>query len=212
MARPREFEHDPVAEALLDAFWQRGFTRTSIADLSAASGLLPGSLYAAYGSKDAMFALAAARYLAKLRAALAGGRDGLAGIRHVLDAVVRLTDADAARRGCLLINAIPDAAALKAPTRAAIERGLGEMRALLHHHLRQAGARPGADLDRLVALLFAASVSIRVLGRAGHDRRLLQDIADGAVAAATAATTAPSRVAAGASPASGVKRRRSRPR
>jgi len=31
--------------------------------------------------------------------------------------------------------------------------------------------------------VFAAMVAIRVLGRAGQDRRLLQDIADGAVAA-----------------------------
>lgn len=210
MARPREFEHDPVAEALLDTFWQRGFTRTSIAELGAASGLLPGSLYAAYGSKDAMFALAAARYLAKLRAALAGGGEGLAAIRHILDTVVRLTVADPARRGCLLINAIPEAASLTPAARAAIERGLDEMRALLRHHLRRAGARSGADLDRLVALLFAAAVSIRVLGRAGHDRRLLQDIADGAVAAATAATTAPSRPAATAPPRAARGRSRTR--
>ena len=38
------------------------------------------------------------------------------------------------------------------------------------------------DLEPLIALVFAASVSIRVLGPAGQDRQLLQDIADGAVA------------------------------
>ncbi|MDX2170683.1 MAG: helix-turn-helix domain-containing protein [Deltaproteobacteria bacterium] len=193
MARPREFEADPVAEALLDAFWQRGFTRTSIADLSAASGLLPGSLYAAFGGKDAMFALVAGRYVAKLRAALAGGGAGIAGLRHVLDAVVRITVGDPDRRGCLLINTIPESAALSPPARAVVERGLGEMRALLRRRLREAGVPRGGDLDRLVALLFAASVAIRVLGRAGHERRLLQDIADGALAAATAAAGIPAR-------------------
>ena len=35
------------------------------------------------------------------------------------------------------------------------------------------------DVEPLVAMLFAASVAIRVLGRAGHDRRFLQQIATG---------------------------------
>ncbi len=39
------------------------------------------------------------------------------------------------------------------------------------------------DFEPLPALVFAASVSIRVLGRAGQDPQLLQDFADGAVAA-----------------------------
>ncbi len=39
------------------------------------------------------------------------------------------------------------------------------------------------DFKPLLALVFAASVSIRVLGRAGQDPQLLQDFADGAVAA-----------------------------
>ncbi len=40
------------------------------------------------------------------------------------------------------------------------------------------------DLDPLVAMIFAASVSIRVLGRAGQNRRLLKKIAKGTIEAA----------------------------
>src|SRR5262249_36820343 len=58
MVRPREFDFEEVAEGLLNAFWLRGFARTSISDLTAATKLLPGSLYAAFGSKEAMFRLA----------------------------------------------------------------------------------------------------------------------------------------------------------
>ena len=228
MARPREFESDEVAEGLLDAFWLHGVSRASIADLSAATGLLPGSLYAAFGSKDAMFALAARRYIAKMRSALDRGGSGLAGIRAILDAVVRLTDADPERRGCLLINAIPETAALSAAARGEVERGLREMRALLRQRLREAAPRQrGRELERLAALLYGAAVAIRVLGRAGHARRLLQEIADGAVAAASVSMSAvaadgpplrvaagvpPLRVAAGVPPAGRAKRGRARRR
>jgi hypothetical protein len=61
------------------------------------------------------------------------------------------------------------------------------MQALLRKRLREAQAdagRPDVDLEPLVAMLFAASVAIRVLGRAGQDRRLLQNVAKGAIDAA----------------------------
>ena len=55
MARPRSFEPADVEEALLGVFWSRGYARTSIDELTSATGLLRGSLYGAYGSKEEMF-------------------------------------------------------------------------------------------------------------------------------------------------------------
>jgi len=190
MARPREFEPEAVAEGLLDAFWLHGFTRTSIAHLTEATGLLPGSLYAAFGSKDKMFRIAADRYIKELRAALAGGGPGVEGIEHVLDTVVRLTAKDPQRRGCLLINTIPESSSLSPETRSRVQRGFQEMRGFVRERLREAQdtaktdeKKTAEDLDQLASLVFAALVAIRVLGRAGQERRLLQDIADGAMAA-----------------------------
>jgi TetR/AcrR family transcriptional repressor of nem operon len=168
-------------------FWARGYARASIEELSAASGLLRGSLYAAYGSKEDMFRAATRRYVADLAAAVASPKTGLAGLRHVLDAIVRLTAQDRARRGCLVLNAIPEAHALSAAARRELQDGLDAMQALLRTRLREARTEAGGshvDLEPLVALLFAALVAIRVLGRAGHDRRLLQNIARGALDAA----------------------------
>ena len=190
MARPREFELEAAAEGLLNAFWLHGFTRTSIAHLTEATGLLPGSLYGAFGSKEEMFRIAADRYVRELRASLSGGAAGMEGIRHVLDTVVRLTAKDPQRRGCLLINAIPETSSLSPESRGRVERGFKEMRSFVRERLREAqeaadadAKKSSADLDQLASLVFAALVAIRVLGRAGQDRRLLQDIADGALAA-----------------------------
>lgn len=187
MVRPRQFDPADVDEALLDVFWSRGYARASIEELTAATGLLRGSLYAAYGSKEGMFRAATRRYAADLAAAIATDRRGLDGARHVLDTIVRLTVADRERRGCPILNAIPEAHGLSAETQSELTGGLASMQALLRKFLREAQADAGradVDLEPLGAMLFAASVAIRVLGRAGENRRLLQNIATGAIDAA----------------------------
>ena len=187
MVRPRLFDPAQVDEALLDVFWSRGYARASIEELTQATGLLRGSLYAAYGSKEDMFRAAVRRYAADLAAAIATDKTGLEGARHVLDAVVRLTVRDPERRGCVILNAIPEAQGLSPEMRQELQDALGSMQALLRKRLREAAAAAGraeADVEPLAAMLFAASVAIRVLGRAGQDKRLLQNIARGAIDAA----------------------------
>jgi TetR/AcrR family transcriptional repressor of nem operon len=186
MVRPRQFDPAEVEEALLGVFWSRGYARASIEELTDATGLLRGSLYAAYGSKEDMFRAATRRYVADLAAALATDEKGLDGAQHVLETVARLTARDPERRGCLILNAIPESHALSAETRTQLDDGLKAMQALLRARLREAQAEAGTklDLDPLVAMLFAASVAIRVLGRAGQDRKLLANIAKGAIEAA----------------------------
>jgi len=187
MVRPRQFDPAQVDEALLDVFWTRGYARASIEELTQATGLLRGSLYAAYGSKEDMFRAATRRYVADLAAALATEKTGLDGVEHVLDTVVRLTVRDPDRRGCVILNAIPESHALSPEMREELQDGLRTMQGLLRRRLREAQAETGradVDVEPLVAMLFAASVAIRVLGRAGQERRLLQNIARGAIDAA----------------------------
>jgi len=187
MVRPRQFDPAQVDEALLDVFWTRGYARASIEELTQATGLLRGSLYAAYGSKEDMFRAAIRRYAADLSAAIATDRTGLDGAEHVLDTVVRLTVRDPGRRGCAILNAIPEAHALSPEMREELQATLRSMQALLRKRLREALAEAGRsdlDVEPLVAMLFAASVAIRVLGRAGQDRKFLQNIARGAIDAA----------------------------
>jgi TetR/AcrR family transcriptional repressor of nem operon len=190
VVRPRQFDPADVDEALLGVFWSRGYARASIEEISDATGLLRGSLYAAYGSKEEMFRAAVRRYVADLAAALATPARGLVAIEHVLETVARLTLEDTERRGCLILNAVPEAHALSAETRAELARALESMPALLRARLREAQAdATDADLDSLGALLFAATVSIRVLGRAGMAAKLLHEIAQGAIEAARRGVT-----------------------
>ena len=68
-----------------------------------------------------------------------------------------------------------------------LQDALRSMQALLRKRMREAMAeakRTDLDVEPLVAMVFAASVAIRVLGRAGQDRKFLQNVARGAIDAA----------------------------
>jgi len=185
MVRPRNFDLDDVKEELMNTFWRHGYARTSLSNLTAGTGLLRGSLYAAFGQKDAMFSVALGRYQDQVREAIISDAPGIDGLRHMLNAVVRITCDDPERRGCLLINSIPEARSLGATNRQAIDQGLADTRLFIGFKIQeeQETSTQKPDLEPLIALVFAASVSIRLLGRAGQDPQLLQDIANGAVAA-----------------------------
>lgn len=63
MGRLREFDTDEVMEAVINAFWNRGYEATSLADLMAATGLQKGSIYKAFGDKRSLFLKALQSYL-----------------------------------------------------------------------------------------------------------------------------------------------------
>lgn len=70
--RPRAFDRDAALTAAMHLFWAKGYSATSIADLTSAMGIGAPSLYAAFGSKEALYTEALAQY-AKANEATAWG-------------------------------------------------------------------------------------------------------------------------------------------
>jgi len=56
--RPRLLNRETGLEVAANLFWERGYEGTSIADLTAAMGITPPSLYATFGSKEELFRMA----------------------------------------------------------------------------------------------------------------------------------------------------------
>jgi AcrR family transcriptional regulator len=62
MARIREFDRDEALEQAMLVFWRLGYERATMAELTAAMGINPPSLYAAFGNKESLFREALERY------------------------------------------------------------------------------------------------------------------------------------------------------
>ena len=60
--RPLSFDRDAALEKAMHVFWERGYESASIAELTAAMGITPPSLYAAFGDKEGLFLEAIERY------------------------------------------------------------------------------------------------------------------------------------------------------
>jgi TetR/AcrR family transcriptional repressor of nem operon len=186
MGRPRSFEIDGAEAALLDVFWSRGYEGSAVRDLCAATGQRPASLYAAFGDKDQMFQAALRRYLVWIEGHLTPPEDGRDGVRHVLETTCRLTLADRERRGCAIINAVADRENLSPQANATVHESFERLRDLLRRQVHASFASaPPAGAENIVNLLVAATVSIRLLGRAGATPRDLRSVAAGAVEAFT---------------------------
>ncbi|MEU4096923.1 TetR/AcrR family transcriptional regulator [Streptomyces sp. NPDC026673] len=108
MARTREFDTDKALERAMDLFWRRGYAATSLQDLLAELSIGSGSLYAAFGSKDKLYARALERYCDRHAGGLVALLENADEIRPaVRTALMQMVEADLEdpERGCLLVNA-----------------------------------------------------------------------------------------------------------
>jgi AcrR family transcriptional regulator len=75
--RPREFDHDEVLCIAFEQFWRKGVRGTSLSDIARDAGVQRGSLYNAFGSKEALLLRAyeryASEYLSSLQKVLGAG-------------------------------------------------------------------------------------------------------------------------------------------
>src|SRR5947207_16026348 len=91
MVGARQFDEQEVIAIALDVFWRKGLGEATMQDLAAAAGVQRGSLYNAYGDKEAIFLRAfdayAAQFLDNAGEALAG-ETAAARLRNFLDMII----------------------------------------------------------------------------------------------------------------------------
>jgi TetR/AcrR family transcriptional repressor of nem operon len=190
--RPREFREDDVLEAAMRLFWDRGYHATSVADLTAVTGLHKGSLYGAFGDKHALFVAALRRYgaqnLARMDAELADPSP-LAGLRRYLRQQAEQAAGTASARGCLMANSALEllpgdtevAAVVAAHHRAVTDRLAGAL-----DRARAAGELPAARTGPAQArFLFTVVEGLWELGRTTTDPEPLRDVVESALRAVT---------------------------
>lgn len=183
MPRTREFIPDEALDAAMHLFWSKGYGATSMRDLLDGMGIGRGSFYDTFGGKHALF-LASLNRFESVRTSWINDvlkDSGLDGIEEVFRRTVDgLTDFEP-RRGCLMANTAVELAPHDPEVAEKISRHLRRTEEAFEGAMtsaRDAGEiPPGSDPKILARFLVNNLHGLRVLGRAGAGRSVLEDAA-----------------------------------
>ncbi|GLW70480.1 TetR family transcriptional regulator [Kitasatospora phosalacinea] len=114
--RPPAFDRTAVLAAATRLFWERGYQATSVGELTGAMGIKPGSLYAAFGDKAALFREVVEGYGRSpeggfVGVALAQEASARAAFARILREAARIYPDPTHPAGCLVMNAAVNTAA-----------------------------------------------------------------------------------------------------
>ena len=118
MKRARPYDRETALDAAVDLFWTKGYHATSLKDLEAALHMKPGSIYAAFSSKEALYLAALERYFVASRTAFASvvkdAASPLTALSDYLRQLARSRSEDPRGRACMLVKTLIDTTATDA--------------------------------------------------------------------------------------------------
>lgn len=189
--RPRSYDPDTALAAVRDAFWQNGFSATSLDDLSNATGMNRPSLYAAFGDKRALYLTTLKQQAAGMTRATVAAMDLPGSLRTVMEtfyqgAVRIYVGGDESHRGCFLIGTALTEATHDAEVREILQASFLRMDALIGARLARAvteGELPAeTDVPALAFVAMSSLHGLAIRSRAGMARETLDGWAKAAAA------------------------------
>ena len=181
----KTFEESDVIEQVMQVFWKKGYSATSISDLTEATGIKRGSLYNAFQSKDGLFIKSLLKYENEQRRAWMRDAEAREDPREAIlwwfKECVKSSLNDPERKGCLLINTALDFSIHNEEVKKVVSSGVKEVSQFFERLIKrgqESGQIPASVEPRSTAkALFALLIGIRVMGRGALDKSSLQQIA-----------------------------------
>lgn len=182
--RPRTFDREDALNSAMKLFWRKGYTATSMSDLYEVMGINSPSLYAAFGSKEALYEEVLAHYEKRIApliwsAMLAEPDPHEAVWLWLKNSAEALTRCDLPH-GCMVtLSAVASEGheRLGALVLHLRQRGTALLRARLVQAVEQNRLPAGTDLDALAGLYVSIQQGMSVQARDGASREELLAVA-----------------------------------
>lgn len=174
--RPRAFDRTAALEQATRLFWQKGYEATSIADLTRVMRIGSPSLYAAFGSKEALYAEALRNYGATnehlIWSAFRSARTARAAVLAFLEnsAAALTGSVSDVPRGCMVtLSSVGSEghAELGALVREARATTFDRLEARLRRGVEEGEIAPSADLHALARFVQTVQAGMSILARDG---------------------------------------------
>jgi AcrR family transcriptional regulator len=188
--RPREYDPEIALQRATEAFWDAGFSGTSLDDLSARTGMNRPSLYAAFGDKQALYLETLRRYRSErqelFKAVLSSGRPLRDALLFLYRAMIdTFLSGDRGSRGCYFVATAATEAVLNPEVREILAASWQDLDVGLGKAFAAARERgeldPKADPKVLATMAAAVAHTLALRARAGQSRATLLSVADSAV-------------------------------
>ncbi len=173
--RPPAFDRETVLAAARDTFWKHGYDGSSIADLTAAMGITPQSLYAAFGSKAELYRETLEQYRRMPRPEpgnpFQDELDTVTAFERFLGNSARVFTASEHPKGCMISTAVLNCAEENEPIAHHVAsmrlQTLGVFAARIERGIAEGDMRPDADARSLARFLGAIVQGMSVQARDG---------------------------------------------
>ena len=187
MPRQAEFDRDNVLDRATTVFWERGYGKTSVGDLVTATGLQPGSLYAAFGNKKGLFLEVIDRYnhgsVGRINALRAVPGRSIEKLEGLLQQLVENTATGKAERGCLTVNALLEMSAHDDDIAARLHSHNARLRKafawLVKDAQTEGDVQATRDANELASFVLNNLWGMRVMCKSRPDRASLDAIVEG---------------------------------
>jgi AcrR family transcriptional regulator len=183
--RPRGFDRDSALRKAMTIFWEKGFESTSMTDLIEAMGINSPSLYAAFGSKESLFAEAVALYSAEVGweiwDALEREPTIVGAIHAFLHETARAYSARNRPQGCMIVlgahHGVQGESAVTDDLRMRREENIRHLRARFDRAVTQGELPSHFDVNRSAVFYAALQHGMSILARDGADKTTLDAVA-----------------------------------
>lgn len=192
MPRMMQYDRETALERAVTLFWERGYAGASMKQMESALDMRPGSLYAAFGSKDGLFSEALNLYLrgmfSELKAHLHPDSSIIDGLKDYLRYLASsyAQDTRPPARACMLVKALLELNDAQTPLHAQINDIFmlieSELAVLLEAACLRGETRKDLDCRRVARLLQAQIIGLRSFAQrqvsAEQIGMLAEDMAD----------------------------------